>query len=139
MRSRLSAVPPGRAAHFLALFEQLEAGAGELSAGEVLEAVGRSARLEAMLRARYAALAASAAVPLPTPPAEANRYLGAAAAATYLGISKATVVRLVKAGTLPVCRPSEGTVRFDRADLDAHMAGHASPAPPGRRRAVERR
>jgi len=104
----------------LTLIEQVEGAAGELSAGELLEAIGKTARLDAVLRTRYAALVAPLPAPALTP--EAARYLTAAAAADYLGVSKSTVGRLSKAGTLPCSRPSPGTVRFDRQDLDAFAA-----------------
>ncbi len=122
MRSRPTAVPPGRADGLLALLEQAEASADALTSGELLEAIGRTARLEAVLRARYAALAASASTsPAAAPLPEAPRYLDAATAAGYLGVSKSTVLRLAKAGVLPVRRPSEGIIRFGREDLDTYM------------------
>jgi excisionase family DNA binding protein len=125
MRSRLTAVPAGRAGQLMALFEQLEAGAGALSSGEVLDAIGRAGRLEALLRARYATLAAPA--PALMAAQDGARYLDAAAAADYIGVSKSTVFRLARAGRLPLRRPSEGTVRFDRQDLDAYMSSEKMP------------
>src|SRR5437773_1979455 len=84
----------------VALFELGEAMAGELSAGEALDALGRAARLEAVLHARYATLAVSPAAPPPAPLSDTPRYLDAAAASAYLGVSKSTVLRLAKAGAL---------------------------------------
>ena len=106
-----------------ALFERAEAVSGELSPDGALDALGRAARLEALFRSRYAALASPAVVSSPTALPEGPRYLNAAAAGEYLGVSKSTMLRLAKAGTIRACRPSKGIVRFDRADLDAYMAG----------------
>jgi hypothetical protein len=63
---KLSAVPKGRSVRLLSLLEEVETGAGELSAGEAIEALGRAVRVEAVLRCRYAALAAPSAPPQPT-------------------------------------------------------------------------
>ena len=46
MRSRLAAVPAGRTEQLLTLMEQVEGVAGDLSAGELLDVIGRTARLE---------------------------------------------------------------------------------------------
>lgn len=122
MRSRLAALQSRRSGRALDLFEALEASASGLGAVELLDALGQAARLKAVLVARYTALAASPVAPLPSASEGAARYLDAMAAAKYLGVSKSTVVRLAKAGTLPSCHPSSGTVRFDRYVLDAYMA-----------------
>jgi excisionase family DNA binding protein len=121
MRSRLHVVS-GRRSDPCRFLEQAETSLTvELSADETLDAIGRTARLDAVLRARYAALLA----PTPSEPTEADsetvRYLDAAQTASYLGISRSTVVRLTKAGTLPCIRPTDGSVRYDRQDLDSFM------------------
>lgn len=125
LRNRLTAVPAGRFERLSAAFEQAEAAATDerLSPGEVLEAIARTGRLEAVLRARYLAVSTPHT---PAPISDAPRYLGAAQAASYLGVSRSTVWRLAKAGELSCRRPSEGTARFDREELDAYMR------PPGR-------
>lgn len=41
--------------------------------------------------------------------------------AKYLTISDATFHRLVKAGKIPVYRPSEGVTRFLKSDLDTYL------------------
>lgn len=132
MRSSLKTVSAATLDRLAALFEQAEALAGELSAAEGLDAIGRAARLEAVLRARYAALTAPS-TPLPQALPELPRYLDAAAAADYLGVSKSTVLRLAKAGLLRALRPSENIVRFDCQNLDRFMdcATPASTEEPG--------
>lgn len=128
MRSRLAAVPAGRTERLLTLLEQVEAMAGDLSAGELLDVIGRTSRLDTVLRTRYATLTApSGTVEIPTSQ-DARRFLDVAGAADYLSVSKSTILRLAKAGTLRSCRPAgtvrEGRgrlVRFDRQDLDAYM------------------
>ncbi len=130
MRSSLRTVSAARTDRLTALFAEAEAVVGDLSAaGELLEAIARTARLDALLRARYGALESSAMAPPATaPPKSPPRYLDASGAADYLGISRSTVQRLAKAGALRSLRPSEGIVRFDRADLDAYME-KAPPRP----------
>jgi DNA binding domain, excisionase family len=125
MRSSLTAVPAGRTDRLLTLLEQVEAVAGDLSADVLLDVIGRTARLETVLRSRYAVLMGPAhETPMPS---SGPRYLDVAAAADYLSVSKSTVLRLAKTGTLHSCRP-KGTVRegvrllrFDRQDLDDYM------------------
>lgn len=120
MRRSLTLVSAGRIGRLAAILGEVEGLAGELSAAELLEGIGRCARLDATLRARLGALEAPAANPeAPDGP----RYLDAGAAAAYLSVSKSTVVRLVKVGKLTPRHVSKGAPRFDRADLDAYMAG----------------
>jgi excisionase family DNA binding protein len=117
---RSVSAPPGRLDD---IFTRLEAVAGSLSAEELLDAIGRTARVDAVLRARHGALEAATTAAPSAPPADAPRYLDAVAAASYLGVSKSTVVRLAKGGSLHPLRPSEGVVRFDRVELDAYISG----------------
>src|SRR5262245_44078800 len=87
------------------------ASSAELSADDALEAPGHAARVEALLRARHAALAA---VPAASGPAavvlDGPGYLDAQEAANHLGVSRSTVLRLSRAGKLATCRPSPGAV-----------------------------
>jgi excisionase family DNA binding protein len=128
MRSRLAAVSRGRTDRLADLIAEVEGMAEGLSVAEVLDVIGRTGRLDAILRARYSALAT--APPLTAADPDSPRYLDAAQAAGYLGVSRSTVLRLEKAGALPCCRPSEGVVRFDRADLDSFMRGTKGRARP---------
>ena len=100
------------------LFAELAAIAPALTAAEALEAIGRTAQLDALLRSRLAALHSAP----PAASADARRYLDTAAAADYLGVSRSTVIRLRRSGALPGSRPSEGVIRFDREALDRFMA-----------------
>lgn len=121
---RPALVPVDRPGRILALLDEVASAAAELSAGEALAAVERAARVEAILRGRYVALAAAAVAPHgPSDPQEpcSPRFLDAGAAAAYIGVSKSTLLRRAKAGKIPIRRPSPGTVRFDREDLDAYM------------------
>jgi excisionase family DNA binding protein len=129
MRSGLSGLLGRGERHLLTLLAEAERSAADVAEDEVLVAIGRTAQLETILRARYSALVASPAH-IPAAP-DAPRYLDADGAATYLGISRSTVVRLAQAGTLPSARPSPGTVRFDRQDLDAYMARSRGTRPSG--------
>ena len=104
--------------------ERAEALAEGLSAGDLLGAISRTARLDAVLRTRYGALEGRSAAPPPIVPPDGPRYLDATQAGQYLGVSKSTVVRLASAGKLRALRPSQGVVRFDRRELDAYMARH---------------
>lgn len=57
-------------------------------------------------------------------------------AAELLGVSVRTVERLVAAGSLPVYRVSQRSLRIAREDIDDYLAAHRieatvrSPAPP---------
>lgn len=132
MRSRFHVLSGQHPSDLSRILDRAESLASELPAGKILDAIGRTARLDAVLRARYSALLA------PTPPVqaqsdpEAARYLDAVRTAAYLGVSKSTVVRLTKAGAIPCIRPSpptegalpaKGAVRYDRQALDAFMEG----------------
>jgi excisionase family DNA binding protein len=128
MRSGLRGLPGRGESRLLTLLAEAERSASDVAEDEVLPAIGRTVELETVLRARYAALVASPAS-IPAVP-EAPRYLDTDGAATYLGISRSTVVRLAQAGTLLSLRPSPGTVRFDRIDLDAYMARRRGGAAP---------
>jgi excisionase family DNA binding protein len=117
MRSSLRGLSRERGTGISTLLEELELRVHELSEQDLLEAIGRTARVDAILRARYTLLMPAP----PSPPPTIPRYLDAAEAAEYLGVSRSTVVRLAISGKLVCCRPSKGTVRFDRRDLDAYM------------------
>lgn len=127
MRSRSAAVSRARTDRLADLMAELEGLADGLTGAEVLDAIGRTGRLDAILRTRFLTLAAPS--PLTATAPDSPRYLDAAQAAGYLGVSRSTVLRLAKAGTLPCCRPSEGVVRFDRAELDRFMAGGLTSEP----------
>jgi excisionase family DNA binding protein len=101
-----------------ALFEHLEQLAPTLTADAALGAIARTARVDAVLRARHAALAAP-----PAASASLPRYLGAKDAAAFLVVSRSTLLRLVKGGKVRESRPSKGVVRFDREELERFMAG----------------
>lgn len=117
MRSHFRRLSTGGMARISTLLEEIELSVSDLAEQDLLDAIGRTARVSAILRARYAVLS-----PGPPPPASNTpRYLDAAGAAEYLGLSRSTVVRLASSGKLMCCRPSQGTVRFDRIDLDAYM------------------
>jgi excisionase family DNA binding protein len=121
MRSRFQLLEAHHPSEVSLLLERAECLAAGLSAGKILDAIGRTARLDAVLRARHAALLASTR-PEPLQPApEINRYLDAAKTARYLNVSRSTVARLTKAGALPCIHPSDGSVRYDRQDLDSFM------------------
>jgi excisionase family DNA binding protein len=104
-----------------ALFEQLERETTAATAEELNASIGRAASLSAVFHARYmAAVSQTAAAPsLP-------RYLDPKAAAAFLGISRSTLLRLARAETLRSIHPTEGTVRFDRLELEAFMECRAS-------------
>jgi excisionase family DNA binding protein len=125
MRSRLRAVSASRSEGLGNLFEALEAAAPELPSNGLLEAIALTGRLDAVLRARYAALSAP---PAALPAAEGPRYLNTDQVAAYFGVSPSTVRRLCEKGLLPCSRLSEGVVRFDRQDLDAFAASRKEPA-----------
>jgi excisionase family DNA binding protein len=119
MRSRLTEVPRGRTDRLAELMAEIEGMAAGLTGPEVLDLIGRTGRLAAILQAHYAVLSAA---PSPTAAgSDSPPYFDAAQAASYLGVSRSTVLRLEKAGKLPSCRPSEGTVRFDRRLLVDYM------------------
>jgi excisionase family DNA binding protein len=119
MRSRLRSVPQGRVDRVAGLLAELAAIAPTLTVAEALDAIGRTAQLDAVLRSRLATLAAAP----PPAPADARRYLDTADAADYLGVSRSTVIRLQRSGAIETCRPVESIVRFDRDALDRFMAG----------------
>lgn len=121
MRSRLHAVTGQHPSELSTLLDRAEALAGELPRGKVLDAIARTARLDALLRARYSTLLASSRPETVQPDPEVSRYLDTPKTARYLGVSRSTVVRLTKAGTLPCTRPSDAVVRYDRQDLDGYM------------------
>jgi excisionase family DNA binding protein len=54
-----------------------------------------------------------------------SRWLSVDEAARHLGVSRATVFKLAAEGRLNVSRPTPGTTRFDRNELDAYMQGAA--------------
>lgn len=118
----MKAVTATRTDRLAALFQDLEVVAADLTAGKLLDAIGRTARLDAVLRARYAALEASVPAPAPAPLPDEPRYLDAVAAGAYLGVSRSTVLRLVAAKKLIQVQASAGVVRFDKVDLDSFMA-----------------
>lgn len=123
MRSRFRVVSGHDPSEFSRLLDRAESMAAELPAAKILDAIGHTARLDAVLRARYfALLAPSPPVQTQPDPGEGARYLDTARTARYLGVSRSTVVRLTRAGTLPSIHASLGTVRYDRQDLDALMA-----------------
>lgn len=49
-------------------------------------------------------------------------------AAARLGVSPKTLRRIVDEGAIPVVRPTEHTVRFDPADVDAFIASRKTEA-----------
>jgi excisionase family DNA binding protein len=54
-----------------------------------------------------------------------SRWLSVDEAARHLGVSRATVFKLAGEGRLNVSRPTPGTTRFDREELDRYMVGAA--------------
>jgi excisionase family DNA binding protein len=120
MRSRFQALSGHPPTEFGRLLDRAESLASELPAGKILDAIGRTARLDAVLRARLSAVRTPGAAPAQPDP-EAGRYMNVADAARYLAVSRSTILRLTKVKILPCSRPSEGVVRYDRCALDAFM------------------
>lgn len=100
-----------------ALFDELEQMASQLSSADAKDSIGRAASLGAVLSARFMA----AAAPQKADEGDGRRYLAAKDAARFTGLSRATLNRLEKAGTLHPSRPVDGSVRYDRRELEAMM------------------
>jgi excisionase family DNA binding protein len=126
MRSGVSAFPASRSKGLAGVLSDVETAAACISSSsEALDCIARAVRVQEVLRLRLAALSGQGAS---SPASEVPRYLDAAAAAAYLGVSRSTLRRLILAKKVPAIHPSEGVVRFDREQLDRFMAGPAGSA-----------
>lgn len=113
-----------------ALFEVIEQESADATAEDLKVSIGLAASLGAVFQARYVAAVSSA----PASSALLSRYLDPKAAAAFLGISRSTLLRLVKVKALCPSHPTEGTVRFDREALERFMAERlAKGSLPGKR------
>lgn len=107
------------------LFDELERASEKATPAELKASIGRTATLGAVLQARFLATAS------PTPGAGdvLPRFLAPKDAAVFLGISRSTLLRLVDSGKLRPSHPTEGSVRFDRRELEELMAKATAPRP----------
>lgn len=114
----VSAHQPGLALIVVAVVALAWAGTAARFAGAVGRARQPQPRLGDWWVVRSRRSRAPRRRPLPVPPAVQRRVVDAGDAAAYMGVSRATLYRWVRAGRLP-CTREGSKLRFDTQDLDS--------------------